>query len=226
MADCGDDGCGTVFEVKPNGTETVLYAFQGGSDGGEPLASVIRDGQGNLYGTTARGGNMTDCGGNGCGVVFKLTPSGTESVVYAFQGGDDGVFPAGDLMMDKSGNLYGTTLEGGEGNIGTVFKIAPGGAETVLYAFHGAGDGAYPKAGLIEDKAGNLYGTTTAGGTGDFGTVFKLAPDGTETVLNSFGGTSGSDPNGNLLAGNNGNLYGTAEQGGNDNVGVVFAVKR
>ena len=225
MADCGGNGCGTVFEVSPNGTETVLYRFQGGSDGGEPLAGVIRDKKGDLYGTTELGGNMTACE-IGCGVVFKLTPRGVQSVVYAFQGGSDGFYPEAGLIEDKAGNLYGTTLAGGGSNLGTVFKIAPHGTEAVLYAFHGVDDGNSPVAGLIEDKAGNLYGTTSAGGAGDFGTVFELARDGTETVLNSFGGTSGSGPNGSVLAGENGSLFGATTYGGNDNLGVVFAVEK
>ena len=237
---CTDRGCGTVFEIGPNGTETILYTFQGGSDGGVPYAGLTRDKSGNLYGTTNLGGTNipNNCGGGdlGCGTIFKVTQSGTESVVYDFQGGSDGWAPEAGLTMDSAGNLYGTTAGGGgaaycEFGCGTIFKAAPDGTETVLYAFQGGSDGLVPQAGVIMDKAGNLYGTTFAGGgthckRAGCGTVFKLAPDGTETVLSELYGKHGVQPAAGLFMGKDGLLYGTATIGGADNDGVVFSVKR
>jgi uncharacterized repeat protein (TIGR03803 family) len=229
-------GCGTVFEVKPDGTETVLYAFQGGTDAIAPSGGVIRDASGNLYGAAAAGGtgNENNCGGGnvGCGAVFKISPGGAETVLYSFQGGSDGFEPLGGLLKDKAGNLYGTTGGGGNSDQGTVFKLASDGTESVLYAFKGGSDGNNPETGVIMDKAGNLYGATASGGGmhcsheyGGCGTVFKLAPDGTETVLFAFYGSRGRLPVAGLLMGKNGLLYGTTTSGGTDNDGVVFSVK-
>jgi uncharacterized repeat protein (TIGR03803 family) len=224
-------GCGTVFELAPDGKETSLYDFQGGVDGSAPLG-VIRDKDGNLYGTTASGGSAKCEKKRGCGTVFALTPDGTETVLYAFQGGNDGALPSGGLLRDKVGGLYGTTGAGGAADKGTIFKLAPDGTETVLYSFcaqFNCEDGDGPSAGMIEDEAGNFYGTTGAGGAADKGTVFKLAPDGTETVLYSFCAQfnceDGESPNGGVVMDDQGDLYGTTLYGGigeNDNGGVVF----
>jgi len=234
MADCGGGGCGTVFKIDSSGHESVLYAFTGGSDGSEPSGGVIGDGKGNLYGETIVGGINCGDAPSGCGVVFKLAPDGTETVLYTFQGGRDGAIPDGSLLMDIAGNLYGTTTAGGGApcNCGTVFRLAPDGTETVLHAFQDGSDGGAPFAGVIADKAGNLYGTTYAGGNtrchgAGCGTVFKLTPDGTETVLYAFEKLRyGQEPNASLLAGKDGLLYGTATAGGGKNDGVVFSVKR
>jgi len=195
-------GCGTVFKLAPDGTETVLYAFQGERDGTSPTTSLIVDNKGNLFGTTELGGDFTNCR-LGCGTVFRVKPDGTETVLYAFTGESDGSDPEASLIRDKQGNLYGTTMEGGEsaGCCGTVFELAPDGTETVLHAFTDGSDGGFPTAGLIMDKQGNLYGTTTNGGntagcTGGCGTAFRLAPDGTVTTLYDF---KASPPSGNLL---------------------------
>ena len=211
----------------------VLYTFKGGSDGSGPVAGLIMDAAGNLYGTTAAGGG-TGCGGAGCGTVFKFAPAGTETVLYSFAGGTDGAYPEAGLIMDGSGNFYGTTSGGGTGGCqgqgcGTVFEVARDGTETVLHAFAGGtGDGSTPVAGLIMDKSGNLYGTTIAGGSGANGTVFKLAPDQTETVLYAFqGGSDGSNPYAGLIMDRSGNLYGTTEYGGTGGIvsaGTVFEV--
>jgi uncharacterized repeat protein (TIGR03803 family) len=185
----GSYNYGAIFKLAPKGTETALYSFEDGSDGYFPVAGLIMDSAGNLYGTTEDGG--TGCvTTNGCGTVFKLAPNGTETVLYAFTNGSDGGYPEAGLIMDKEGNLYGTTDDGGANAYGTVFKVAPDGTETVLHSFTGS-DGANPVAGLIMDKKGNFYGTTAVGGTYGYGTVFKLAPNGTETVLYAF--TNGSD---------------------------------
>jgi uncharacterized repeat protein (TIGR03803 family) len=200
----GSGGGGTVFRLAPstNGwTETVLYNFclqSACADGNGPVAGLIMDEAGNLYGTTVGGGTY------GGGIVFKLAPSANgwaETVLYSFCAQSncaDGRGP-NDLIMDGAGNLYGTTYYGGANCIaddgcGTVFKLTPAGSETVLYSFcsrSDCADGRLPGVGLIMDSAGNLYGTTEAGGgvTYGGGTVFKLAPTTngwTETVLYSF----------------------------------------
>jgi len=234
-SDCSEFGCGTVFKVQPDGNKITLYEFQGGSDGALSYGGVIADSAGNLYGTTGAGGDG-GCGGGGCGTVFKLAPDGTETILYAFRGDTDGDEPEAGLVMDNGGNLYGTTFLGGAGSAGTVFEVSPSGAETILYAFKRGTDGANPESALIMDKSGNLYGTTYNGGSNGCrksgcGTVFELAPDGTETVLYAFRKHQGQYPHGQypaggLLLGKSGLLYGTATAGGPDNVGVVFSVKQ
>jgi uncharacterized repeat protein (TIGR03803 family) len=221
----GPNNAGTVFKVAPDGTETVLYSFKGGSDGSNPFGDLIKDSEGNLFGTTVEGGHSGCNGGNGCGTVFKLATSGTETALYLFTGGSDGASPYAGLAKDRAGNLYSTTYVGGANNLGTVFKLAPNGAETVLLSFRGyPNDGQFPWAGLIRDNAGNLYGTTTSGGTiSNDGTAFKLAPDGTETILHSFTNQSdGGNPYAAMIMDKTGNLYGTAPYGGATGYGVVF----
>ncbi|HEX4077656.1 MAG TPA: choice-of-anchor tandem repeat GloVer-containing protein [Rhizomicrobium sp.] len=227
---CNNIGCGLVFEITPKGKETVLYNFQGGSDGAEPYGNVIRDAVGNLFGTTADGGS-SGCGGGGCGTVFKLAPDGTETILYAFQGGSDGEFPQNGVVADSAGNLYGTTAGGGGELVGTIFEVTPAGIESVLYSFARESGGYYPEAGLIFDKAGNLYSTTSYGGgagckaSGGCGAAFMLAPDGSETVLYGFKGHRGREPSAGLLLGKHGDLYGTTNEGGDENNGVVFELK-
>ena len=166
----GTNNLGTVFKVTPAGVETVLYSFGTGTDGHLPLAGLIQDASGNLYGTTYTGGT------NNLGTVFKVTPAGVETVLYSFGTGTDGQYPRAGLIQDASGNLYGTTFEGGTNGLGTVFKVTPVGVETVLYSFGAGIDGQYPYARLIQDASGNLYGTTFQGGTNGLGTVFKISP--------------------------------------------------
>jgi uncharacterized repeat protein (TIGR03803 family) len=203
-------------------TEKVLYSFQGGNDATNPSTGLIADSAGNLFGTTTDGGTGP-CSG-GCGTVFELQPSQgghwTETVIYSFQGGADGVAPFAGLVFDQVGNLYGTTLTGGASHDGTVFKLTPSGGtwtETTLHTFTDK-DGAYPVASLIFDQAGNLYGTTVFGGRSHGGTVFQLTLSGgvwTETVLHSFTGRKdGIDPEAALILDQNGALYGTT-MGGN-----------
>ena len=234
----GAYGLGVVFKLKsnPDGTwtESVLHSFTGGADGALPHGGLIFDSVGNLYGT-ANGGGYNDNG-----VVFKLAPNPdgtwTESVLHTFAG-PDGSSPVGDLIFDASGNLYGTTANGGvyTGETGVVFKLAPNRhgtwTESVLYNFTGCADGGFSFAGLIFDATGNLYGTTAAGGAYNYGVVFKLAPnrDGTwtESVLYSFtGGAGGGVPFAGVIFDATGNLYGTANDRGSTNCtfgcGVVF----
>jgi uncharacterized repeat protein (TIGR03803 family) len=148
-------------------------------------------------------------------------------VLYSFAGGTDGAYPQSQLIWDSAGNLYGTTTEGGASNNGTIFKLAPAGAETVLYSFAGSPDGAYPTAGVIRDAAGNFYGTTFRGGGGtSTGTVYKLDVNGTESLLYSFAGSfDGASPAGSLLLDPSAtSVYGTGENSGFACCGVVFQV--
>jgi uncharacterized repeat protein (TIGR03803 family) len=233
---------GAVFEITPNQngiwTESVLYNFTGGADGAQPAGGLIFDAAGNLYGTTNYGGNV-NCS-LGCGTVFKLTPasgSWTETVLYTFTGGTDGREPNARLLFDATGNLYGTTVLGGDidsacsSGCGTVFKLTANSGnwtESVLYAFTGAADGASPYDGLTFDAAGNLYGSTYGGGASGYGTIFKLAPTSsgwTETVLRSFKGYDGKYPYGDVMLDAAGNIYGTAFQGGGTGFGVVFELQ-
>ncbi len=214
-------GCGIVFKLDPAGNETVLYSFMGGTDGTNPLAALIMDVAGNLYGTTS-GVPSSSCT-VACGTAFKLDTSGHETVLHNFTGGSDGASPQAALVMDAAGNLYGTTYKGGGGSnclggCGTVFRLDTSGKETVLYSFSGGSDGGYPAAALIIDKAGNLYGTTDTGGTGTCsgflppgcGTIFKIDTSGKETVLHSFTGSDGEGPIADLIMDATGNFYGTA----------------
>lgn len=225
----GSANVGTVFELNVStGQEKVLYNFLGGSgDGANPQAGLVMDSAGNLYGTTNNGGPAGD------GTIFKLNPStGQETVLHSFLG-SDGAHPHVGLMMDSAGNLYGTTFSGGSVGFGVAFKLNPGtGQETALYSFAGAGgDGANPQSGLVMDKAGNLYGTTSAGGitaascSSGCGIVFKLNP-GTdqEVVVYSFTGTNGDGalPQASLILDSAGNLYGITSNGGSANNGTVF----
>jgi uncharacterized repeat protein (TIGR03803 family) len=232
-------GCGTVFKVDKTGKETVLHSFTSGADGGIPQAALIRDAAGNLYGTTTAGGNLNctgDGGNEGCGVVFKLDASGKFSVLHTFQGGaDDGNTPMARLTLNK-GELYGSTIVGG-GNgcygsygCGTIFKITTAGVETVLYKFTGGADGANPFGAPLLDQAGNLYSTTSAGGSFGHGTIFKLDTN-RETVLYSFTGKAdGGFPFGNLIRAGKGTIRGVAGLGGDVSCqppygcGVLFSV--
>jgi uncharacterized repeat protein (TIGR03803 family) len=221
---------GTVFELSPKSgggwTETILYNFGGVSgDAIQPLATMIFDSKGNLYGTTQAGGANSSSG-----TVFEMSPKSgggwTEKVLHSFGGTGDGIQPGyGSLVFDAKGNLYGTTHKGGAHSVGTVFELTPasGGTwtEKVLYSFGASNvDGASPTAGVIFDAAGNLYGTTYAGGTYAYGTVFKLAPQsgGTwkESILHSFdiNGVDAANPTAGLIIDGDGNLYGTTEYGG------------
>jgi len=219
---CSGAGCGIVFKIAPDGTETILHSFKGRSrDGSTPYGGLIEDPSGNLYGTTWRGGS-TKCG-SGCGTVFKIAPNGKESILYAFQGGKDGSLPMDSLFEDSAGNFYGTTDYGGTYNYGTVFKLASDGTETILYSFAGSSDGGYPWANVIADESGNLYGTTVNGGIRGNGVVFKVTPDGSESVLYTFtGGTDGGNSFAGLIMDKKGNLYGTASFGGTWGWGNVF----
>ena len=229
-------GYGTVYKMSQSGNETVMYNFGSlPNDGSYPIGAMVLDGQGNLYGATFWGGM------NGTGTVFKVTPSGEETVLHSFTGeragGMDGAYPDEGLSFDTQGNLYGTTLYGGAygdgtNGYGTVFMVTPSGVESLLYNFGGyADDGIYPY-GVVVDSQGSLYGTTSAGGSGG-GTVFKLTPDGTETAIYSFA-LGGGNAQAGVVFDSKGNLYGATRLGGNFQknrkqvchygCGVVYAV--
>jgi len=227
-------GCGTVFKVDTTGKETVLYSFKGGTDGANPYAGLVRDAQGNLYGTTEGGGDA--CNPYVCGTVFKVDTTGKETVLYSFTGyPEDGQSPRGGLVLGAQGNLYGATAGGGAFGQGTVFEVDMTGNEIVLYHFTGTGgDGARPVAGLVLDAQGNLYGTTASAGDpacalnppNGCGTVFKLDTRGNETVLYSFTAypEDGAYPHAGLVRDVLGNLYGTTNMGGDSGYGTVFKV--
>jgi uncharacterized repeat protein (TIGR03803 family) len=180
---CAHYACGTVFKLSKTGKETVLYSFTGPPDGANPYSGLVRDAAGSVYGTTVNGGTGTECGGS-CGTVFKVDSAGKETVLHSFTGGTDGAGPLAGVVLDAQGNLYGTTYYGGSGKCndgvgvgcGTVFKVDSTGKETVLYNFTGGSDGAGPRAGLLRDSAGNLYGTAFIAGAFGGGVVFKLTP--------------------------------------------------
>jgi uncharacterized repeat protein (TIGR03803 family) len=224
-------GCGTVFELTPisgGWKPKAIYAFKGGTDGALPWGNLAFDGQGNVYGTTIIGGS-TACG---CGVVYELTPqSGSykETVLYRFTGYGDGNGPVGGPVLDAAGNLYGTTSGGGTSGWGTVFELSLNGGtwtQSILHNFTPDPDGAEPSGSLVFDAQGNLYGTTTEGGTGrcsgtpgGCGTVFEVSPGAgsgwTESVLYNFkAGDDGYDPISAVVVGASGSLYGATYLGG------------
>jgi uncharacterized repeat protein (TIGR03803 family) len=241
----GTNGYGSVFKVDASGNESVFHSFAGPPDGSEPLSGVIRDAAGNLYGATDLGGTSTLCWsdqpGSGCGIVFKLDPSGGETVLHRFgSNGPDGFYPAGPLALDSSGSLWGSTQEGGrqgckipmppngqlvDVGCGTVFKVDASGIESVVHNFEKV-DGAWPLGGVVQDQAGNLYGATKTGGLmdcpsdwfGECGTVFKVDTTGQVSTFYSFkggdGGPDGDIPESSLILDPAGNLYGTTNAGG------------
>jgi uncharacterized repeat protein (TIGR03803 family) len=232
----GSADLGTVFKLTPGPrgyVESILHSFLGGVDGDYPDSSLIADASGAVYGTTQGGGG----GMYGNGTVFKLTPANgtaySESIVYAFKGGTDGANPSGSLIADMSGAFYGTTSNGGGGTYGngTVFKLTPhqsGYRESVLYRFQGGLDGANPFGALLADGSGAFYGTTTAGGAANAGTVFKLSSNASgysESVLYGFDGIVEYCPQSSLVADSAGALYGTTSGtgiGGTKSLGTVF----
>jgi uncharacterized repeat protein (TIGR03803 family) len=201
---------GVVFKVTPSGALTTLYRFcpeeSSCPDGGNPVGTLVLSPDGNFYGTTAGGG---DYGG---GTVFKITPDGTLTTIHMFEGyPGEGASPHGGLVMDPEGNFWGTTYVGGANNLGTVYKITPGGTLTTLHSFNGT-DGSGPWGELVQGVDGNFYGTTIGGGNIDScGTVFRITPSGALTTLYAFcsepGCPDGCNPWGALAEGADGSFY-------------------
>jgi uncharacterized repeat protein (TIGR03803 family) len=236
----GVAGVGAIFRVGRQGTrwkESTVYGFTS-SDGSAPGAGLVSDSEGNFYGTTSSGGSGGKYCTGECGTVFKLARDAEghwiRSLLYIFKGGSDGASPKSGLIFDQAGNLYGTTCFGGDSNLGTVYKISNVSghwAENVLYSFQNVADGGIPVGGVIFDAEGDLYGTTSYGGTYAYGTVYRLSPSSggtwTKSVLYSFHGSSdGGSPNSGLIFDLAGNLYGTTNSGGENcsgyGCGVVF----
>ena len=243
---CGLDTCGTAYKVDSAGNESVLYSFEAGNNGSDPVAGLVEDAAGNLYGTTQGNGFI-----GGASVVFKLEPDGRESTLFVADTPDAGSLDS-PLAVDAQGNLYGMSPFGGQPNCGlnsfglgcgTLFKLSPAGEFTLLHTFVGT-DGMQPEGGVVLDGKGNLYGTANFGGElscqslgygyrePGCGTVYKLDSSGKFTVLHVFGGEGdGSFPLG-LTIDSAGNLYGIAQNGGDEiaktnfayGVGTIFKV--
>ena len=234
---CGGLGCGTTFKITPSGTLTTLDSFlcsqSGCPDGQDPNSALVQATNGYLYGTTQAGGAS-----NG-GTIFKMAPNGALTTLYSFcaqSGCPDGVGPFGALVQAANGDLYGTTPSGGVSDGGTIFKMTPSGTLTTLYSFcsqSSCADGQDPSGALIQATNGDLYGTTTYGGTHDSpycpsgcGTIFKITSTGSLTTLYSLcaqrGCTDGASPSGVLVQAANGDFYGTTTYGGIANSSCPF----
>ncbi len=224
----GDNNSGTIFQVSPAGEEQVLHRFNGGANGEKPVSNLLYR-HGRFFGTNAQGSSLGD------GTVFSMAPSGKVRVLVTLDGYPTGAYPTGGLTEIK-GKLYGTTSVGGtgtncNGGCGTVFELLPRNGYRVVYNFQGGSDGAAPLSGVVGID-GTIYGTTSTGGTGTCacGTVFKITPDGTKTILHSFaGGADGKVAGGLTAVGQV--LYGTTQQGGGESndcyyysCGTVFEI--
>jgi len=220
----GASDYGILFKVDSTGKYSILYDLSSES-GDLSEAPLTVDSLGNLYGTAYSAGSLF------YGTVFKYSAAGQFSVLYNFTGGDDGAHPQAGVTFDSAGNLYGTTVGGGQNGDGTVYKLSPTGQLTVLHAFAGGPGGAGPTASVIFDSAGNLYGTTKQGGNvGCYprhgcGVVYKIDHSGQYTVLYSFtGDADGGGPYANVIVDSAGNLYGTTYQGGAYGYGVIYKI--
>ena len=210
---------GVLYKVDAAGTETVIFTFTGGFTGSDPYGGVILDSAGNLYGVTYYGGTSYS------GVIYEISPTGNETILYNFPGGSGGEAGYASLTLDAAGNLYGTAI-GGPSGYGIVYKLPPGGQPAILHAFTGGADGGDPEyASVVVDEAGNVYGTTTYGGADNYGVVYEIGSSGNETVLHSFaGGGDGAEPFAGVFRDSSGDLYGTTLRGGRSNEGLVFEI--
>jgi uncharacterized repeat protein (TIGR03803 family) len=218
-AEGGSTYNGMVFEVTPGGKEKRLHQFGSDPDGALPQGGLLSVGGGDFAGTTTYGGTA------GEGTVFLAsTKRSRYEVLFSFTGNSTGTNPTGALIRDKAGNLYGEASSGGNNGMGAVFMLTPSGTETLLYSFQGGNDGSEPYGGLVSDKEGNLYGVTYSGGASGYGTLFEIAPGGTETLLHTFAGTQsdGGGPYAAVIRDKAGNLYGTTSEGGASYQGTVF----
>lgn len=227
-AEFGGDanGDGTIFQVTTNGAFTALYQFTGGSDGSGPVAGLVQDTTGILYGTTQFGGDA-----NGDGTIFQITTNGGFSSMYEFANGADGANPMAGLLRANDGELYGTTDGGNTNGSGTIYRISTSGTYASWFLFPGINDGGFPSADLVLAQDGNYYGTGEGGGAFDDGVIFRATPAGTITVLYSFGtmnsggvALDGYSPEGVLAQGSDGTFYGTTSGGGANDNGTVFSI--
>ncbi|HZT43652.1 MAG TPA: choice-of-anchor tandem repeat GloVer-containing protein [Chthonomonadaceae bacterium] len=213
----GNGGAGTVFVITPGGTLTHIHSFPPSSttDGANPESALVLGSDGDFYGTTFNGG------ADAYGTIYKISSTGTETLLYSF---DDttGAFPRAPLLPGSDGNFYGAAFNGGTNALGTLFRMTTAGVVTVLHDFAGS-EGAYPN-GLIEGKDGNFYGTTYGGGANNYGTIFELTPAGAYTTLHSFDNTNGSYPRAGLAQDASGNFYGTTYSGGANGDGIIFGL--
>jgi uncharacterized repeat protein (TIGR03803 family) len=217
----GANGAGTVFNVTPSGTCTVLHSFSTATtDGRQAYAGLVQGSDGNFYGTTYLGG------ANNYGTVFQIAPSGAFTLLHSFSNVQtDGRNPYASLVQGSDGNFYGTTFYGGANGYGTLFNVTPSGTVTVLHSFSTATtDGQQPRASLVQGSDGNFYGTTYLGGANGNGAIFQITPAGTFTLLHSSstGTTDGDYPYGGLVQGSDGNFYGTTYYGGASSDGAIY----
>ncbi|WP_374562320.1 choice-of-anchor tandem repeat GloVer-containing protein [Ideonella sp.] len=229
---CRPYGCGTIYRMKPNGTTKMLHSFDFVTDGQFPWASLLLASDGNFYGTTYYGGPRDG------GTLFRMDADGNFELLYAFKrGGRKGALPAAALVEGPDGSLYGTTVEGGTGQApicfvndasgcGAIFKYSrKSGVVRMLYSFTGQdGDGAFPSGPLMLAKDGNFYGTTWQGGKHQYGTLYRMTPEGEVTVLHDFDSSAGDSPSSGLVEASDGVLYGTTTGGGSGNGGTVFRI--
>jgi len=218
----GTGGGGAVFKLTSTGALTTLHSFNTlafVNDGLTPNASLVVGNDGNFYGTTTYGGAYD------YGTVFKITPSGTLTILYSFDN-TDGAYPDAALVKGSDGNFYGTTTHGGgAGSQGTVFKITPTGALTILHSFNGTTNGLLPEGGLVLASNGSFYGTTVNGGLNSYGTAYTITPSGTFTSLYSFTAADGRYPYASLIQDSSGDFYGTTISGGASGNGTVFKLQ-
>ena len=217
----GTEQGGIVFKITPGGTETILHPLVGTTQGSYPVVGVVQGSDSNFYGVANSEGI------NGSGTAFKITAAGALTVLHSFGAGSDGAEPAGSLLQARDGNFYGTTYRGGASGQGSLFRVTSGGVSATIHSFQGGSNpnGGYPQAGLIQGTDGWLYGTTTGGGAGGLGTVFRISTNGTYSTLHSFtNGLDGSSPQAGLVQASDGNFYGTAHDAGGTGNGTVFMI--
>lgn len=226
----GANGGGTFFKITLSGLLTTLASFDS-TTGTAPNGALVQGPDRNFYGTTILGGNLSACSGSGCGTIFSVTPDGTLKALYTLCSQPnciDGAVAFDGLAWGPDGNLYGGTWQGGASDLGTIYRITPGGKFTTLYSFAPGSDG-YNPLWLTLGRDGTFFGTTYSGGYFGAGTVFNITSGGTETMLYSFcsqspGCTDGAGPRAGLELGTDGNFYGTTYFGGANNFGTVFSV--
>lgn len=232
----GSGACGGIYKITLAGKSYKVLETLAQTNGGNPAAPLLLGTDGNFYGTTVVGGSSYGKGFGGGGVIFKITPSGTYTVLYNLCTETNclgGEFPYDGLVEGTDGNFYGTANGGGTRVYasaftgGVIFQLSPTGTYRVIYNFcsqPNCDDGANPLGGLVQASDGNFYGTTQVGGTKNYGTVFQLTPAGQYTVLYNFDSTTGADPDGTLVEGTNGILYGDTHSGGSSNYGTFFSL--